>query len=110
MMMTRCATVLLGLGALAGVDGMRARRAPLQPSSAAGVGTTEPLFVSEYLPDRYELAQNLSRVEIEGWEHPSHAGRPGTPKTKGPEESHAPLPQRPGRQGFSNNEGERGAP
>ena len=59
MMMTRCATVLLGLGALA---------------AAAGVGTTEPLFVSEYLPDRYELAQNLSRVEIEGWEHPSHAG------------------------------------
>ena len=37
--------------------------------------------MSEYLPDRYELAQNLSRVEIEGWEHPSHAGllRPSSP-------------------------------
>ena len=66
---------LLALAAVAGVDGlMRPRRAQFQPSSASAATATEPLFVSDYLPDRYALAQNLSRVEIDGWEHPSHAG------------------------------------
>ena len=67
-------TAAAGDAAATAAGGPQQRSAVGALAAAAGVGTTEPLFVSEYLPDRYELAQNLSRVEIEGWEHPSHAG------------------------------------